>query len=53
VPQKDNVRIAPPEGRLGVLTPGVVAFATTFIAGVEAVKRGEDLITHLGLAYYD
>jgi hypothetical protein len=36
-----------------VLTPGVGAVATTFIAGVEAVRRGEDLITHLGLEYYD
>ncbi|HXW85453.1 MAG TPA: inositol-3-phosphate synthase, partial [Candidatus Binataceae bacterium] len=32
--------IAPPEGRLGVLLPGLGAVATTFVAGVEAVKRG-------------
>ena len=38
--EKDNVRIAPPQGRLGVLTPGIGAVTTTFIAGVEAVRRG-------------
>ena len=37
---KDNVRIAPADGKLGVLIPGVGAVTTTFIAGVEAVKRG-------------
>ena len=37
---KENLRIAPAEGRLGVLTPGIGAVTTTFIAGVEAVKRG-------------
>ncbi len=37
---KDNVRIAPAEGRLGVLMPGLGAVSTTFMAGVEAVKRG-------------
>jgi myo-inositol-1-phosphate synthase len=40
LPQKENVRIAPPEGKLGVLTPGVGAVTTTFIAGVEAIRRG-------------
>jgi myo-inositol-1-phosphate synthase len=29
-----------PEGRLGILLPGMGAVATTFIAGVEAVRRG-------------
>ncbi len=29
-----------PKGKLGVLTPGLGAVATTFIAGVEAVKKG-------------
>ncbi len=38
--QKENVRIAPPEGKLGVLTPGIGAVTTTFIAGVEAIRRG-------------
>lgn len=33
-------RIAPAEGKLGVLLPGLGAVSTTFIAGVEAVKRG-------------
>ena len=70
--RKDNVAIAPAEGKLGLLVPGIGAVATTFIAGVEAVKRehdvfirlmklkntlrwmrGEDLITYLGLEYYD
>jgi hypothetical protein len=32
--------IAPPRGKLGVLMPGMGAVATTFIAGVEAVKAG-------------
>lgn len=32
--------IAPARGRLGVLTPGLGAVATTFIAGVENVRRG-------------
>jgi myo-inositol-1-phosphate synthase len=35
-----NVTIAPAEGRLGVLIPGMGAVTSTFIAGVEAVKRG-------------
>ncbi|HSU90359.1 MAG TPA: inositol-3-phosphate synthase [Sporolactobacillaceae bacterium] len=37
---KDPVRIAPADGKLGVLLPGMGAVATTFIAGVEAVKGG-------------
>jgi myo-inositol-1-phosphate synthase len=32
--------IAPASGRLGVLTPGMGAVATTFIAGVQAVRKG-------------
>ena len=40
LPLKDNVQIAPAEGKLGVLIPGIGAVSTTFIAGVEAVKRG-------------
>ncbi len=32
--------IAPAAGKLGVLTPGMGAVTTTFIAGVEAVRRG-------------
>ena len=37
---KNNVQIAPAEGKLGVLIPGIGAVSTTFIAGIEAVKRG-------------
>jgi myo-inositol-1-phosphate synthase len=32
--------IRPATGRLGVLTPGLGAVATTFIAGVESIRRG-------------
>ena len=34
---------APPNGRLLILTPGMGAVATTFFAGVEAVRRGSAL----------
>ena len=37
---RNNVQIAPADGKLGVLIPGIGAVSTTFIAGVEAVKRG-------------
>ena len=40
MPAKPNIKIAPPDGTLGVLLPGMGAVTTTFIAGVEAVKRG-------------
>jgi myo-inositol-1-phosphate synthase len=40
LPAPNNVSIAPADGKLGVLIPGIGAVATTFIAGVEAVKRG-------------
>lgn len=40
MPTSDNLRIAPAYGKLGILTPGMGAVSTTFIAGVEAVKRG-------------
>jgi myo-inositol-1-phosphate synthase len=33
-------KIRPATGRLGILTPGLGAVATTFIAGVESVRRG-------------
>ncbi|MBI1940203.1 MAG: inositol-3-phosphate synthase [Acidobacteria bacterium] len=33
------LQIAEPKGKLGVLIPGMGAVATTFIAGVEAVRR--------------
>ncbi len=34
------VTIAPATGKLGVLMPGMGAVATTFMAGVEAIRRG-------------
>jgi myo-inositol-1-phosphate synthase len=37
---QEKVRIAPAEGKLGILMPGIGAVSTTFMAGVEAVKRG-------------
>ena len=37
---KENVRIAPADGKLGILIPGIGAVTSTFIAGVEAIKRG-------------
>jgi len=37
---KEPVSIAPADGKLGVLLPGLGAVSTTFIAGVEAIKRG-------------
>ncbi|MGH9415579.1 MAG: inositol-3-phosphate synthase [Terriglobales bacterium] len=44
--QTRNARIAPARGKLGVLIPGLGAVATTFIAGVEAVRR--DLARPIG-----
>ena len=38
--QPDNIQIAPAEGKLGVLIPGMGAVTTTFLAGLEAIKRG-------------
>jgi myo-inositol-1-phosphate synthase len=38
--KQPNVTIAPADGKLGILVPGMGAVTTTFIAGVEAVKRG-------------
>jgi len=40
LPTKENTTIAPADGRLGILIPGIGAVSTTFMAGVEAVKRG-------------
>ena len=36
--QRPDIR--PAEGKLGVLLPGFGAVATTFVAGVEAFRRG-------------
>ncbi|MDQ8165708.1 MAG: inositol-3-phosphate synthase [Gemmatimonadota bacterium] len=33
-------KIRPASGKLGILTPGLGAVATTFIAGVESIRRG-------------
>jgi len=38
--EKENVRISPADGKLGILIPGMGAVSTTFIAGVEAIRRG-------------
>ncbi len=35
-----SINISPPQGKLAVLTVGMGAVTTTFIAGVEAVRRG-------------
>jgi myo-inositol-1-phosphate synthase len=37
---KKGVEIAPASGKLGVLLVGLGAVSTTFVAGVEAIKRG-------------
>src|SRR5436190_1581777 len=37
---KKAVTVRPAEGRLGILLPGMGAVATTFIAGVQAIRRG-------------
>ncbi|MGO8971122.1 MAG: inositol-3-phosphate synthase [Myxococcaceae bacterium] len=38
--EKQRTSVRPARGRLGVLTPGMGAVATTFFAGCEAVKLG-------------
>src|ERR1700733_11777457 len=46
------VSVTPPKGKLGVLMPGMGAVSTTFMAGVELVRRGESVpvgsLTQLG-----
>jgi len=39
-PTGDKPVIRPAAGRLGVLTPGLGAVATTFMAGVESIRKG-------------
>ena len=39
-PISKKLDIQPATGKLGILTPGMGAVATTFIAGVEAIRRG-------------
>ncbi len=36
-----RTNIRPATGKLGILTPGLGAVATTFIAGVESIRRGQ------------
>jgi myo-inositol-1-phosphate synthase len=42
LPSSDDTRtqVKPATGKLGILTPGLGAVATTFMAGVESVRRG-------------
>src|SRR5258708_16503796 len=40
MPVRKDAEILEPKGRLGVLLVGLGAVSTTFIAGVEAVKKG-------------
>ncbi len=35
-----GTNIAPPDGKLGVVLPGMGAVSSTFIAGIEAIKQG-------------
>ncbi|HUN88615.1 MAG TPA: inositol-3-phosphate synthase, partial [Terriglobales bacterium] len=35
-----GTEIAPARGKLGIMIPGMGAVATTFVAGVEAVRKG-------------
>src|SRR5512139_711676 len=35
-----GVNVKPAHGKLGILLPGMGAVATTFIAGVQAIRRG-------------
>jgi myo-inositol-1-phosphate synthase len=37
---REITKIAPADGKLGILIPGMGAVTTTFIAGVEAIRRG-------------
>ena len=38
--EKESIQIAPADGKLGILIPGMGAVTTTLIAGVEAIRRG-------------
>src|SRR6478672_764088 len=35
-----NTELQAPKGKLGVMIPGMGAVATTFVAGVEAIRKG-------------
>ena len=38
--KQSNTQVRPASGRLGILTPGLGAVATTFMAGVESIRTG-------------
>src|SRR5690242_10247296 len=38
--KQSTVEIKPAKGKLGIMIPGMGAVATTFVAGVEAVRKG-------------
>ena len=40
MPRSARPEIRPATGKLGILTPGMGAVATTFMAGIEAIRRG-------------
>jgi myo-inositol-1-phosphate synthase len=40
IDKTDRMEVAPPRGKLGIMIPGMGAVATTFVAGVEAVRKG-------------
>ena len=52
MPVAKQAEINPAEGKLGVLLVGLGAVTTTFIAGVEAIKKGIaqpiGRLTHIG-----
>jgi myo-inositol-1-phosphate synthase len=39
-PDKHSSELKAPKGKLGVMIPGMGAVATTFVAGVEAIRKG-------------
>jgi myo-inositol-1-phosphate synthase len=48
----DKLAIKPASGKLGILTPGMGAVSSTFMAGIEAIKQGVSLpigsVTQMG-----
>src|SRR5271165_4580469 len=40
IDKTDRMEVAPAKGKLGIMIPGMGAVATTFVAGVEAVRNG-------------
>src|SRR5271165_5064104 len=39
IDKTDRMEVAPAKGKLGIMIPGMGAVATTFVAGVEAVRK--------------